>query len=164
MGSDAAREQRLKQLIQVHEVKLLRMCYMLLQDKALAEKAVQETFYKAYQDMEQFYEESSEKIWLMKIAVNSCKDMWHAVKERHKTPDMLPKAALPFEKKDEALILAVMALPLKLREVVLLHDYQDMSASEIAQTLGIPSWAVARRIKAAVKELETILEGGKSHG
>ena len=167
--SDVTQEQRLKRWIQTYEMKLLRMCYMLLQDKTLAEETVQETFYKAYLDMNQYHEGSSEKIWLMKIAVNSCKDMRRSVRMRHITPDILPKATIPYEKMDEELVLAVMALPLKLKEVVLLHDYQDMSADEIAQVLGIPSFVVSRRIKQAVKQLKIILEGGqvpwmKKHG
>lgn len=166
--SDSIRERKLRRLIEEYEVGLLRVCYMFLHDAALAEDAVQETFLKAYLAMDQFRGESSEKTWLMRIAVNTCKDMhrsaWMKHTDRRMTPEMLPEAALPFEERDEELILCVMALPIKLREVVMLRYYQEMSVKEIAETLGITAPSVSNRLKRAVKKLKTMLEKGHFHG
>lgn len=166
--SDSVREQKLRQLIEEYETGLLRVCYMLLHDAELAEDAVQETYLKAYLAMDKFRGESSEKTWLTRIAVNTCKDMrrsaWMRHMDRNMTPEMLPEASLPFDEKDEELILSVMALPLKLREVILLRYYQDMSVKEIAETLGIAASSVSNRLKRAVKKLQTMLERGHFHG
>ena len=63
----------------------------------------------------------------MKIAIHTCYDMnhsgWFRHFDRRITPEMLPEAAVPFEERDEELITAVMRLPIKLREVILLFYY-----------------------------------------
>ena len=53
---------------------LLRMCIIYLKDRALAEDAVQETFIKVYQKYYTFNQISEEKTWIMRIAINVCKN------------------------------------------------------------------------------------------
>jgi len=74
--SDAqAREDRLRRLMDAYELPIRRMCCIYLRDDHLAADAVQETFLKAYLALEKFRGESSEKTWLMRIAVNVCHSM-----------------------------------------------------------------------------------------
>ncbi len=54
---------------------------------------------------------------------------------RSVTPDMLPESAIERTERDEELAVAVMTLPIKLRECILLYSFEDMSTVEIAQTL-----------------------------
>lgn len=54
---------------------ILRMCYLYLKDYQLAEDAVQETFIKAMNGYESFRHQSSEKTWLVRIAINCCKNI-----------------------------------------------------------------------------------------
>ena len=137
---------------------------MYLRDQEQAEDAVQETFLKAYRYFGAFRGESAEKTWLMKIAINTCRDMrktsWFLHMDRRVTPEMLPEASVPFEEIEEGLIVEVMNLPLRLREVVLLYYYyQNMDTNEIAQTLGITHSSVSGRLQRARKKLREILEG-----
>jgi len=69
------REERIERLIDLYEDRLLRLCFLYLHDCTLAEDAVQETFLKAYNALSKFRGESSEETWLMRIAVNTCKDI-----------------------------------------------------------------------------------------
>lgn len=57
------------------ETALVRTCYLLLGDAGLAEDAVQDTFVKAWRAYGGFRGEASEKTWLMRIAVNTCRDL-----------------------------------------------------------------------------------------
>ena len=136
MVPDSDRDQILAHLVEQYQVDLLRMCYLYLRDAALAEDALQETYIKAYRALDSFRGDCTEKTWLTRIAINTCRDMQRSAWMRHVdkriTPDMLPVASVAFEEKDEELIMAVMQLPVKLRETVLLHYYQDMSVKEIA--------------------------------
>ena len=75
---------------------------------------------------------------------------------------MLPEASVPFEEIEEGLIVEVMNLPLRLREVVLLYYYQNMDTNEIAETLGIARSSVSGRLQRARKKLREILEGTDS--
>ena len=73
--SSDSRDQKLILLMQRYELPVKRMCCAFLQDAALAEDAAQETFLRAYRALDGFRSESSEKTWLMRIAINVCKDM-----------------------------------------------------------------------------------------
>ena len=68
-------EQFLERLMHEYGDGLLRTCYLYLKDYQLAEDAVQETFIKAMKSYELFEHKSSEKTWLMRIAINCCKNV-----------------------------------------------------------------------------------------
>lgn len=164
--SDQDQNECFERLVNQCQASLLRTCYMYLRDREQAEDAVQETFFKAYRNFGAFRGESAEKTWLMKIAINTCRDMrrtgWFLHMDRRVTPEMLPDASVPFEEIEEGLIVEVMNLPLRLREVVLLYYYQNMDTNEIAQTLGIARSSVSGRLQRARKKLREILEGTDS--
>ena len=50
-------------------------CFACLNDEALAEDAVQETFLKAYRALDRFRGDAEEKTWLLRIAINTCRDL-----------------------------------------------------------------------------------------
>ena len=160
---DSRRDQVIERLITEYQTPLLRLCYIQLRDRALAEDAVQETFMKAYRGFDSFRGESSEKTWLCSIAVNVCRDFergsWFRHTDRRVTPDMLPEAAEPPAERDIDLTLAIMKLPRKQREVILLYYYQDMGTEEIAETLGIAQSSVSNRLKRGRDKLRKALEG-----
>ncbi len=144
------------------ECSLLRTCYAYLGDAALAEDAVQETFLKAWKGLGRFQGASEEKTWLMRIAINTCKDMrrsaWFRHTDRSLTLDNLPEGAEPFTVRDDTLTRAVMALKPKLREVVLLHWYQQLSGDETAKALGVPRSTVYNRLEKARRLMRKELE------
>ena len=160
---DSGRDQTIERLIADYQTPLLRLCYLQLHDRALAEDAVQETFLKAYRGYGDFRGQSSEKTWLCRIAVNVCRDFlrgaWFRHTDRRVTPDMLPESAEPPGERDIDLALAIMALPRKLREAIILYYYQDMGTEEIAEALGIAQPSVSNRLKRGREKLRRALEG-----
>jgi RNA polymerase sigma-70 factor (ECF subfamily) len=160
---DSRRDQTIERLITQHQTSLLRLCYVQLQDQALAEDAVQETFLKAYKGFDSFRGDSSEKTWLTRIAVNTCRDFqrggWFKHTDRRVTPDMLPVGTVQPDTEDLDLSLAVIKLPRKMREAILLYYYQDMSTEEIAETLGIAQSSVSNRLRRGREKLRKLLEG-----
>lgn len=157
------RDQWLVQLVNQYQGLLLRMCYLYLRDLDLAKDATQDTFLKAYQALAHFRGECSEKTWLLRIAVNTCRDMqrsaWFRHHDRRITPEDLPQSIrLPDD--DDALdvLCDVMRLPPKLKEVVLLYYWQNMTVNEIAQTLGVTHSTVSARLKCAREKLHDVLE------
>ena len=72
---------------------------------------------------------------------------------------MLPEAAVPFEEKDDTLTRAVIRLPIRLREVILLYYYQGLNVNEIAEALGISQPSVSGRLKRGRERLKAALEG-----
>ena len=68
-------EETLTRMVGEWQLPLLRTCCAVLGSEDLAKDAVQETFLKAYRGPPSFRGECSEKTWLMRIAVNVCRDM-----------------------------------------------------------------------------------------
>lgn len=165
--SDNAQEQALCELVSRYQTELLRMCYLYLRDQSLAEDAVQETFLKAYTSMHAFRGECSEKTWLMRIAINTCRDMrrsgWFRHIDHSIRPENLPEASAPFEESDESLTLAIMRLPHGCRQAVLLHYYQNMSVEETAKALNVSASTVSTQLTRARRKLRAMLEGGHLH-
>ena len=155
--------QELDRLVEQYQVAVLRTCYLYLHDRSQAEDAVQETFLKVYRNLGSFRGECSEKNWIMKIAMRVCYDMnrsgWARFFNRRVTPEMLPEASMPFEERDDALASAMMRLPVRLREVILLYYYQGLTVNEIAEVLGITQPSVSNRLKRGRDKLKTALEG-----
>ena len=165
-GPDNApnRDQRFEQLVDLYQESVLRTCYLYLCDKTLAEDATQETFLKVYRTMDSFRGESSEKTWIMKIAMHTCYDInhssWFRFMNRHVTPEMLSdQSANTIIDRDEELASAVMKLPRKLREVILLYYYQGLKINEIADALNISHSSVSGRLKRGREKLKKLLEG-----
>lgn len=162
---DPTAEQQFCDLVSTYQTALLRMCYLGLQDRVLAEDAVQETFIKVWKSYHTFRDECSVKTWIMRIAVNTCRDMqrswWAKHISRHVTLDMLALTREAEGVSDDAVALnnEIASLPLKLREVVLLYYYQNMQVNEIAEALGIAPSSVSGRLKRAKDKLRTALKG-----
>lgn len=105
----------LERLIRENQVSLKRLCYLYLHDEALAEDAVQETFLKVYRSLGAFRGDASEKTYLTRIAVNTCKDMlrsaWLRRVDRRVTVEMLPDQSAVRDPRNSQIAAAVMNLP-----------------------------------------------------
>ncbi len=161
MAQDRRREW-LNDAVTRWEKPMLRLCFAYLGDTALAEDAVQETFFKAWKNYDRFRGEAEEKTWLMRIAMNTCKDLlkssWARNTDRYVTPEQLPEGAVPFEERDDTVTRAVMSLPPKLREATLLRWYQGLSLDEMSRVLRLPRSTVNYRLKKAKTMLKGELE------
>ena len=156
-------ELRITRLMQTHGSDVLRLCYLYLKDHALAQDAAQTTFVKAWRALSSLREGGTEKAWLMRIAVNTCKTTLRSreYKLYAQSPDMddLPEPSTEDILPDNTVLSAVMALPEKYREVVMLHYYQGLSSPTVAQILKLPQATVLTRLHRARKLLETQLKG-----
>ena len=162
-GPDKLREEKLHQMIDKYEKDLIRMCCAYLRDLSMAEDAVQETFLKAYKGLDSFRGNSSEKTWLIRIAINVCNDIrrnsWFRFIDQKIDVERLqiPK----WEQNDVSisLMMEIMRLPRKYMEAILLYYYEDMKVAEIAEMLGISDTVISRRLKKAREMLKGMLEG-----
>lgn len=62
-------EKQLERLMNEYGDAIFRMCYLYLKDYHLAEDAVQETFIKVMKAYNTFQHRSSEKTWIIRIAI-----------------------------------------------------------------------------------------------
>ena len=161
------REERLRRWVDSYSDAILRTCFLYLTDAAAAEDALQDTWIKAWRAMEAYERQDvqHEKAWLMRIAVNTCRDYrrtaWFRHIDRHHTPDDLPSHLMRSELPDHSLSLLVTELPVRYREVILLYYYQGLTQRETAEALGLSPSAVIRRLRSAEKLLKQQWIGGE---
>lgn len=166
---DSSREENLRRLMALHKNDLMRLCYVYLRDAALAEDAVQETFIKAYQALDRFRSGSSERTWLTRIAINTCKDMkrnsWFRLFDRRVTLDQLPEPVGSCLTPDDGQLMEdILNLPDREKDVVLMYYYQGMSVREIGEALDLAVSTVSKRLDKARQRLRGMLEGGHVDG
>lgn len=163
----ATRDMELIRMMEQYGPQLVGLCAAMLRDAQLAQDVVQETFIRAYQKMDSFRGECSEKTWLTRIAINVCRNHlrsnWFRLVDRSITPDMLPEAGGEAGEDDRFIYSAVQSLPKKYREIILLRFYQDLSLSEIGNVLGISLSTASRRLSKAMQMLKPCLEGWDFH-
>lgn len=164
-GPDNSREERLANWVASYQALLLKICYAYLCDAEQARDAVQETFLKAYRSMDSFRGECGEKNWLVAIARNTCRDMrksaWFRHVDKRVTPEELPDIAdVAASEEERALTAAILRLPEKLKDAVLLYYFQGFTMPEAAKILGITQPSVSSRLNRARKRLKAQLERG----
>ena len=147
---------------------LLKMSYLYVKDKQQAEDIVQEVFVKLYQKHGEQLPLENPKGYLVQMTVNRCRDYfrsWHYRKVQ--VVDVFvhnEKAENPPSETSE-LAEHVIKLPLKYREVVILHYFDEQGTAEIAAILNIPVGTVKTRLQKARRLLKGILleEGEASY-
>ncbi|MFF2014688.1 sigma-70 family RNA polymerase sigma factor [Paenibacillus sp. NPDC058177] len=161
VDSDGEMRPDMKRIITEYGTSLLRMCFLYLKDIRLAEDAVQDTLIKVYNSYSQFKGNSSEKTWIMSIAINVCKNylrsFWWRRIDGSAILENIPSKE--YEIEDTELIVQIMKLSHKYKEVILLYYYQDMKIKEIAEILKAPESTIAVRLKRAREILKTRLKG-----
>ena len=162
-GPGITPEEQLESMVENYQGLLLRMCYVYLQDVEMARDAVQETFFKAYRFLPSFRHECSEKTWLIRIAMNTCRSLqrssWLRHMDRHITPDQLPLSENGMPSEDDlALTCAIMSLPTKWKEIIMLYYWHEMNVREIADYLRISQSTVSNRLKKAREKLREMLD------
>lgn len=164
--TEDAREQALVRLMQQYGDSIKRICCVYLKDLSGAEDASQETFIKAYDHIDQLLsgDIQNEKAWLTRIAVNTCKDVlrssWMRHIDRRKTIEELPLASPAGHEDNLMLTEAILNLPPKYKDIVLLHFYQGFNLRTCAQILGISAPTATRHLAQATKRLRLHYEGG----
>ena len=155
-------EDRITRLMTSYGDDVLRVCYLFLKEHSIAQDASQTTFVKAWQAISTLRDGGTERAWLMRIAVNTCKTILrsreHRLYAQSPVLDDLPLSTED-ELPDDTVLHAVLDLPEKYREVVVLYYYQGLSSTEAAKALRIPQTTVLTRLHRARKLLESKLKG-----
>lgn len=157
MKTDAGggREAGFEQLMREYETQVLRVCFLYLADRSMAEDATQDAFTKVWLNMDRFERRNdcSVRTWIMRIAVNTCKDYMRSRWFRHRgvtrSLETLPPALTPVSQDSRQLFLDVLELPEKYKSAILLHYYQGMTREETAKALGISRPTLNQRLKKA---------------
>ena len=130
------------------------------------EDIVQEVFLSAYLGLKKFRGDSSIKTWLFKITINKCRN--------YRRRRMLRLKFFSYARREKLRALnnrsmdnetfnrirkAIMALPAKYREPVVLRYLQDISTEQACQILGISKNVLNVRLNRARQKLRFSLNG-----
>ncbi len=136
-----------------------RSALIYCKNKNDAEDAVQNTFLKLLKTNSKFNDEEHIRRWLIRVAVNECKNMWKSFWHRNITSfDELEKEPVYIEPEKEELFNEVMKLPQKYRIVIHLYYYEGYSVKEIAHILDISDTNVQTRLMRARNKLREQLK------
>ena len=162
------------EIVRRWERKIFALCFGMLGREDEARDAAQEAFVAAYRNIGNFRGEAKVSSWLHRIAVNQCLTTKRRAKtrseefldeERHEEDRVFVAAAAysPSNQTEQAernviVRQAVGSLPVDLRQVVVMKEFEDMTFQEISDTLEIPLSTVKSRLYTALKQLRSKLE------
>ena len=152
------------ELYERYATDVLRVAYYYLGNRELAEDVTQDVFVKLITNRPEL-ETGREKAWLLKVALNRCRDLWrsswikkvvlgHPGFECFPAPDMIGRLA-----DQQTLSEAVSRLKPEFKEVVLLFYYQGFTVTEISDMLQIAEGTVSSRLSRAREKLQKELKG-----
>lgn len=162
------------EIVKRWERKIFALCFGMLGREDDARDAAQETFIAAYRSLSNFRGEAKVSSWLHRIAVNQCL----TTKRRSKTRSeafiddeagederifIAPAHGSPArvtEQSERLTIVrqAVSSLPVDLRQVIVMKEFEEMTFQEISDTLELPLSTVKSRVYTALRQLRMKLE------
>jgi len=144
-------------------------------DRQTSEDLTQETFFRAWQHIGQLRDSAMLNSWLYRIAANVSRHNWRLTKneellgisatEGFEVPDgslTSPEAASNAEQFNR-LNRIVAGLPVKLKEVVVLHYMQHLTIAEAAEAVGVRQGTYKSRLNRALKVIKSQLSEEKKH-
>ncbi len=161
---------QLEQFIKTHGEELLRLAYTYVKNNEAAEDIVQDVLLKAFEQHDQFRGEASYRTYLYRMTINRSTDYLRSWS--YKNTILTEKFQKLFKgtksAEQEVLVLsenralgeAVLNLPVKYREVIILYYYKELKIDEIADMLSCSDNTVKTRLRRGREKLKLVLEGG----
>ena len=153
--SDAPRtDKEIADIYERHKQTVYRVCYAYLKNAMDTEDAVQETFFRLIRKNPRFASQEHEKAWLIRTAVNICKDELKRKRRGDESIDDHPDLQSPETAESSGVLEAVLGLPERYRTVIYLYYYEGYDSAEIAGILKKPKSTVRNDLSDARKILK----------
>jgi len=167
------------EIVQRWERRIFVLSFGMLGREEDARDATQETFLAAFRNLRAFRGEAKVSSWLHRIAVNQCITRQRRAKVRSESaleteeeknaasfaaPIRYSPSRLAEGRETSAAVrLAVNSLPVELRQVVVMKEFEELTFKEIADALDLPLSTVKSRLYTALKQLQMRLEKFSQH-
>lgn len=158
------------EIVRRWERRIFALTYGILGGEEDARDATQETFLAAFRNLRGFRGDAKVSSWLHRIAVNQCISRQRRSKvrsesalddeqEKHSAGFATPLRYSPahvVERRQETLAVrrAIKGLPVELRQVVVMKEFEELTFREIADVLDLPLSTVKSRLYTALKQLQ----------
>ena len=149
-------EAEAKRLVELYADMIVRISYSYLKRTCDAEDICQTVFLKCLTERRVFDSQEHEKAWMIRAAINACKDTLKSAFFRRTVPlDEARELSAPPPESD--LLEAVKSLPKKYAVSLYLYYYEEYSAKEIAALLGTRENTVSAWLSRGRRKLKAIL-------
>lgn len=162
-------------LVERYQTPVFNLCYRMLGDPNCAEDAAQESFLRAYRNINRFDSGRSFAAWLLSITSNYCIDQLRRRRASFISIDQCadeddrpmqladaravhPEAALEQSEEQRTLHRVLGKLNSIDRAAIILRYWYEFSDAEVAETLGISVPAVKSRLFRARREIAVRLD------
>lgn len=130
-------ESEINRAVEEYADMVRRVCFYHLKNREDTEDVFQNVFLKYMLCDKPFKDREHEKAWLLRVAINSCKDYVKSFFRRNAIPlETLREMEAGGMEEHREVLEAVLALPGKYKDVIYLHYYEGYSAFEIGRILG----------------------------
>ena len=157
------------EIVRRWERRIFALTYGMLGREEDARDATQETFLAAFRNLRAFRGEAKVSSWLHRIAVNQCISRQRRSRVRgesaleDETDFATPVNFSPVhvaEGRQETLAVrrAINSLPIELRQVVVMKEFEELTFREISDALDLPMSTVKSRLYTALKQLQMRLQ------
>lgn len=141
-------------LVRRWQTPLVNLAWRFCRDRGRAEEMAQEAFLRAYRNLAQWRGESAFSTWLFALATNLYRTelkrvpaMTISLDDIADPPDhRFAPTVYDDAQRDESLRKAVLALPSKYRDAVLLFYFHEQDVPQAARTLGVPEGTLKARL------------------
>jgi len=142
-------------LVQRWQSPLVNLAWRFCRDRGRAEEMAQEAFLRAFRNLAQWRGDAAFSTWLFALAANVYRTELRRIPatmlsldEIAEPPDSRVSASAAFDEasRDEALRRAVLALPPKYRDAVLLFYFHEQDVPTAARTLRVPEGTIKARL------------------
>ena len=155
-------DKEIAELYERHLTTVYRVCFAYMKNAADTEDIVQDTFVKLITQGCEFENTEHEKAWLIRTAINLCKDnLRHWWRKRENLDDYENLQGAQSFEIDETFGM-IMGMPDKYKTVVYLYYYEGYSSVEISKTLQKPPSTIRNHLHEARELLRKKL-GGDFH-
>ncbi len=153
-------EQEISRAIYMYADTVTRICMLYLHNKQDTEDIFQTVFIKYMHFDGSFENDEHEKAWFIRVTLNACKDLQRSFfRSRTVSLDAVQDCMAPIPEDHREVLEAVLQLPLKYRQVIYLHYYEDRTVPQIAQLLKKSENTVYTHLKRAKELLKRKLGG-----
>ncbi|HUD74613.1 MAG TPA: sigma-70 family RNA polymerase sigma factor [Terracidiphilus sp.] len=136
---------------------LINMAWRYCRDRGRAEEMAQEAFIRAWRGLGRWRRESSFSTWLFALAANVYRSELKRFPTETLPLESAPEPSGPASqqreleegRRQEALRRAVLALPLRYREPVILYYFHEMDLAAAAATMSLPEGTMKARLSRA---------------
>ena len=155
------------EIVKRWERKIFALCFGMLGREDDARDAAQEAFIAAYRNLANFRGEAKVSSWLHRIAVNQCLTRQRRAKVRKESAledspetefaaavEESPDAVVEGWQRTVAVRRALNGLPLELRQIVVMKEFEELTFREIAEALELPLSTVKSRLYTGLKQLQ----------